>query len=200
MLELKDVTFGYDEKRPLFESVSLAIGPHERVSLAAPSGCGKTTLCRIMAGYVRPQRGAVVVDGHPLPHQGASPVQLVFQHPELAFDPRVRMRASLAEAGPLDGRLLEAFGVRDAWMTRFPHELSGGELMRFCVVRALMARPRYLICDEISTMLDAITQAQLWHAVIDEAARDGIGIVFVSHSPALVERIATRVIALADLA
>ena len=82
-------------------------------------------------------------------------------------------------------------------MRRYPHELSGGELQRFCIARALMARPRYLVADEISTMFDAVTQAQLWEFLLDEVERRELGLVFVSHAPALTERIATRVVELA---
>lgn len=196
MLELRDITFGYAKGRALYEGFSLSVDSGERVALSAPSGFGKTTLCLIMAGYLRPQKGSVLVDGEPLPKKGPCPVQLVMQHPELALDPRCRMASSLKEAGRIDEGLLELFGIRREWMTRFPHELSGGELQRFCMVRALMVRPRYLVADEVSTMLDAVTQAQLWHALMGEAERRGMGIVFVSHSPALTERLATRVVPL----
>ena len=81
--------------------------------------------------------------------------------------------------------------------TRYPHELSGGELQRFCIARALATRPRYLICDEVSTMLDAVTQAHIWHVLLDYAARENAGMLLVSHTPALTARIATREVALA---
>lgn len=199
MLELKHVTFGYSRTKPLFEDVSLCIERGERVALAAPSGFGKTTLCKLLAGYETPWQGEVCVDGGPLPSRGACPVQLVMQHPESAADPRMRMRAMLEEAGGPDDALLERLGIRRAWMTRFPHELSGGELQRFCIARALAASPAYLIADEISTMLDAVTQAQIWRTLIDEQERRDLGIAFVSHSPALTSRLATRVVGLADI-
>ena len=91
-----------------------------------------------------------------------------------------------------DTGLLERFGIREAWLDRFPHELSGGELMRFCIVRALIAEPRYLVCDEMTAMLDAVTQAELWREVVAIASERSMGIVLVSHSPALVDRVATR--------
>ena len=90
--------------------------------------------------------------------------------------------------------------IRDSqkrWLARFPHELSGGELQRFCIARALAANPRYLVADEVSTMLDAVTQAQIWRFLVAETQARGIGLVFVSHSHALTERIATRVVDLA---
>ena len=91
---------------------------------------------------------------------------------------------------------LRSFGIRDAWLSRYPHELSGGELQRFCIARALGAHPSYLIADEVSTMLDAVTQAQIWRALVAEAEARAMGLIFVSHSPALASRLATRVVEL----
>lgn len=199
-LVARNLSFAYPGARALYTGFSLAVGPGERVALCAPSGAGKTTLCRLLSGYLRPSGGCVFVDGEPLVTLGRArgplPVQLIWQHPEQAFDPRMRMVRSLAEAGDPQGEradcLRERFGVRDAWLTRLPHELSGGELMRFCLVRALLARPRYLICDESTAMLDAVTQAELWGVLLNILAGEHMGLVLVSHSPALVERIATR--------
>ena len=92
--------------------------------------------------------------------------------------------------------MLDDLGIQQRWLTRYPHELSGGELQRFCIARALAANPRYLVADEVSTMLDAVTQAQIWRFLVDETARRGIGVVFVSHSPALTDRVATRAVRL----
>ena len=193
-LEARSITFGHDPSRPLYRDFSLTVEPGERVALAAPSGFGKTTLCRLLAGYEVPQQGSVLVDGEPLPRTGACPVQLIGQRPEETIDPLARMEAALEEAGEVDARLREALGIKTKWLRRYPHELSGGELQRFCIARALAASPRYLIADEISTMLDAVTQAQLWEFLRSEVKERGLGLVFVSHNPALVERIATRVV------
>lgn len=198
MLEMSDVTFGYRRDAPLYAGLDLTVAPEERVALSAPSGFGKTTLCLLMAGYLTPWSGTITVEGKSLPRSGRSPVQIIMQHPEQAVDPRKRMAATLEEAGEVDGHLLDAFGIKGSWLSRFPHELSGGELQRFCIVRALMAKPRYLIADEISTMLDAVTQVQLWQALLEELQRRQTGLVVVSHSPALTERLATRVVTLAQ--
>ena len=197
MLEARGITFGYPgAQRPLYKEFNLAVEPGERLAIIAPSGVGKTTLCRLLAGYERPQAGRILVDGAPLPRRGACPVQLVLQHPELAVDPRMRMKRTLAEAGEVPERLLDGLGIRREWLRRYPHELSGGELMRFCIARALAAGPRYLVADEATAMLDAITQARIWRFLMEEAAERGMGVVFASHSPALVERVATRALRL----
>ena len=197
MLEARDVSFSYGTgSRTVYEGFSLAIEPQERVALQAPSGFGKTTLCRILSGYLRPQSGIVLVDGSPLPKKGVCPVQLIGQHPERMIDPRQRMKGVLSEAGDVSDELLELLGIQARWLSRFPHELSGGELQRFCIARALAARPRYIVADEISTMLDAVTQVQIWNALREVTSARGIGIVFVSHSPALTDIIATRTVKL----
>ncbi len=201
MLEARNLTAAFDG-RIIFENVSLAVAPGERVQIAAPSGAGKTTLGRILAGYAQPQAGEVLVDGAPLPRRGRCPVQLIGQHPETMVDPRLRLEATLeetkADAAEL-ARLRALLGIQDRWLSRYPHELSGGELQRFCIARALAANPRYLIADEISTMLDALTQAQIWQALLAEAEARNLGMVFMSHSPALAQHIATRVVSLSSL-
>lgn len=195
MLEARGITYAHPGARePLYRGFDLAVGPDERVALSAPSGFGKTTLCHLLAGYERPQAGEILVDGSPLPKRGACPVQLVLQHPETAVDPRMRMGRTLAEAGDVPQRLLDDLGIQKRWLARFPHELSGGELQRFCIARALAANPRYLVADEISTMLDAVTQAQIWRFLVAETQARGIGMLFVSHSTALAERVATRTV------
>ena len=197
MLEARGITYAYPGgARPLYQGFDLAVAPDERVALCAPSGFGKTTLCRLLAGYERSQAGEILLDDAPLPRRGACPVQMIWQHPEAAVDPRMRMGATLAEAGEVPLRLLDDLGIQKRWLSRYPHELSGGELQRFCIARALAANPRYLVADEVSTMLDAVTQAQIWRFLVDETARRGIGVVFVSHSPALTDRVATRVVRL----
>ena len=211
MLEARGIAFAYPGKAPIYQGLDFSIEPGERVALQAPSGFGKTTLCRMLAGYLQPTAGQVLLDGNPLPKRGICPVQLVWQHPEKAVDPRMCMAAMLAEAGVGHKRLrslsddalsqdhrelLNRLGIREKWLTRFPHELSGGELQRFCIARALAARPRYLIADEISTMLDALTQAQIWHVLLEESAAQNMGVILVSHSPSLTERVATRTVRL----
>lgn len=196
MLEARGISFGYGS-RLLYEGLDLSVGSDERVALSAPSGFGKTTLCRLLAGYKEPRKGRVLVDGEPLPRRGACPVQMIWQHPETAVDPRMRMSGTLAEAGNVPEKLLDDLGIQRRWLARYPHELSGGELQRFCIARALAANPRYLIADEVSTMLDAVTQAQIWSVLLAQVSERRIGLVFVSHSPALTERIATRVVDLA---
>ena len=193
-LEAKNISFRYDRKEPfVLENVSLSVERGERVALFAPSGYGKTTLVKLMSGYLEPTEGQVLLDGKPLPKKGVCPVQLIYQHPEKAINPRWRLKRVLEESGEMREDVLDAFGIERAWLDRFPRELSGGEFQRFCVARALMSGAEYLICDEISTMLDVITQAQIWNKILEEAEKHRMGVVAVTHNLALARRICTKI-------
>ena len=193
-LEAKNVSFRYDRKHPwVLQNLNFSVETGERVALLAPSGYGKSTLAMLLAGYYTPTEGEILLDGKPLPAKGVCPVQLIYQHPEKAINPRWRLRRVLEESGRLRDDVLASFGIEQPWLDRFPRELSGGELQRFCVARALMSGADFLICDEISTMLDVITQAQIWNKILQEADERGMGLVAVTHNRALAQRICSRV-------
>ena len=199
-LEAKNVSFRYEPRLPwVLQNVSLKLERGARTALFAPSGYGKTTLAMLLAGYLQPTAGEVLLDGAPLPKTGVCPVQLICQHPEKAINPRWRLARVLEESGALSDAVLDAFGIERAWLTRYPRELSGGELQRFCVARALMSGAQYLICDEISTMLDVITQAQIWNTVLAEAEKRNMAILVVTHNRNLAERIADEIVDLAKI-
>lgn len=194
-LEGKNLFFRYDRKKPwILEDVSIKIEKGQRLAVSAPSGYGKTTLALLLAGYLEPVKGEILLDGRPLPRKGFCPVQLIYQHPEKAINPRWRLRRILEESGQQKEEVLDAFGIERGWLDRFPRELSGGELQRFCVARALLCGADYLICDEVSTMLDAITQAQLWKVILEEARRREMGILAITHNQHLARRIAEKTI------
>lgn len=196
-LEARDLTFRYPRRgsAPVLEGVNFSLSSGERVGLSAPSGRGKTTLCKLLAGWERPERGQVLLDGLPLSrNRGFCPVQLLWQHPEEAVDPLLKLRTTLYEAGPADPAILEGLGVRKEWLERYPSELSGGELQRICAARVLGPELRFLLCDEASAMLDLVTQAGLWRFLLDQAERRGLGMLIVSHDAALLSRLCTRVV------
>jgi len=193
-LEAENIGFKYENGPLLFQGVNLTLEPGEIVGLIGPSGQGKTTLCRILAGLEKPLEGTVTISGSTIPKKGYNPVQLVFQHPEKAVNPRWKMKKVLNEGWQADQELLDILGIEQEWLTRWPNELSGGELQRFCVARALGPKTRFLIADEMTTMLDAVTQAQIWQAVLEIAEKRELGILIVSHDEALIQRLCHRVI------
>lgn len=196
ILEVRNLSFRYENKgRQILEQFSLQADSNERVGIAAPSGFGKTTLCKLLAGYEQPESGEILLDGELLQsYKGYCPAQMIWQHPEQAVNPRLRMRSVFEEGDQVDPKLMEKLGIESDWLNRFPTELSGGELQRFCIARALGKRTRFLLADEISTMLDLITQSQIWHFLIEETQRRGIGMIVVSHDSELVEKVCTRVV------
>lgn len=195
-LEARDLTFRYPRRgaSPVLEGVNFTLRSGERVGLSAPSGRGKTTLCKLLAGWEEPSSGQVLLDGVPLSrYRGFCPVQLLWQHPEEAVDPLLKLRATLYEAGPADPAVLEGLRVKEEWLERYPSELSGGELQRVCAARALGPELKFLLCDEASAMLDLVTQARLWRFLLEQAERRGLGLLIVSHDGALLSRLCTRV-------
>jgi peptide/nickel transport system ATP-binding protein len=195
LLEAKNVSFQYAKKDEfILENFNLSVGAGERVALVGPSGCGKTTLAKILAGYLRPSSGEVLVNGRPLPSRGFCPVQLIHQHPELSVNPRHKMAKILTEGWTPDADTLRALGIESAWLSRWPNELSGGELQRFCIARVLAPQTKFLICDEISAMLDVITQAQIWELLLNIAAKRNLGLLVVTHNTVLAERVCERMV------
>src|SRR5690625_70866 len=195
-LEAKHIGFRYRNGPWLFRDMNLTVSPGEIVGIQGPSGQGKTTFCRILAGFEQPVEGTVHFNGIPVAKRGYHPVQLVLQHPEKAVNSRWKMDIVLREGWEPDQQVMDAFGIEQELMTRWPSELSGGELQRFCVVRALGPNTRFLIADEMTTMLDAITQAQIWQAVLEIAKERKMGMIVVSHEEKLIERLCDRVIEL----
>ncbi|MEU6486617.1 ATP-binding cassette domain-containing protein [Streptomyces sp. NPDC046887] len=211
MLELDAVTAGYDRRAPVFRAASLTLAPGESVGLLGPSGCGKSTLARVAALLHRPDAGRVTVDGEPVrgwrhraPRRLRTAIGVVFQQPRLSADPRLTLHDLIAEPLRATGRrsevpdrvaeLATATGLTDDLLTRRPHEVSDGQLQRACLARALVLRPRWLVCDEMTAMLDASTTAALVAAVEEYRAEHGAGLLAVGHDRVLLERWCDRTV------
>ena len=163
------------------------------------SGRGKSTLALLLAGYLPLQEGSIALDGAALPKGGYNPIQLIYQHPEKAMDPRWKVKDSLREAWDVPDELLRAIGAEPDWLTRWPNELSGGQLQRLSILRALSPKTRVLIADEITASLDPITQAQIWSVILQEVERHDMILIAITHNEALARRICTRLVHVDDL-
>ena len=203
------------KKLTAIDDVSLTITNERPVilSIVGESGCGKSTLCKMILRVHKPDMGEIFLNGKPYsdrraydPLQFRLDVQPIFQNPYESFSARKTVDTYLfntalrlgicktrKEAEERIDEVLKSVGLSLAVVKgKYPTQFSGGELQRFCIARALATHPRYLICDEVSTMLDAVTQAHIWRVLLDYAEREGAGMLLVSHTPALTERVATR--------
>jgi ABC-type dipeptide/oligopeptide/nickel transport system ATPase subunit len=184
VLEAVGIHHAFGAKRVL-RDVSLALHPGEVVGLHGPSGVGKSTLARILAGTLAPTAGRVTWQGESFRFDAPGPVQHVPQSPELAVDPRFSVARILANAGAPDPQVLQALEIQDAWLTRYPAELSGGELARVSLARFMLPSTRVLVCDEITAQLDALAAQALWRALLPLAAARGMAVLVISHDTRL---------------
>nr|WP_295001001.1 ATP-binding cassette domain-containing protein [uncultured Methanobrevibacter sp.] len=193
-LKANNISFSYTKKRQILKDFSLSIKSNQIIGLMGDSGSGKSTLCKIMAGYISHYSGEVILDGKEIPDRDFYPVQLIFQHPEKTMNPKWKMEKVLNESWMPPQDLKDTFGLKEHWLTRWPNELSGGELQRFSILRALNPKTKFIIADEISTMLDAVTQVQIWEALISHCKANDIGILAVSHDKELLEVLCDKIL------
>lgn len=195
---------------PAVRNVSLFVEPCERLGIIGESGSGKSTLSRMIALLEPPDSGSICLMGEEIAsRRGAARreiyrrVQLVFQNPGSSFDPRQKIGAALAEtarnfgaarpaAAKRAGELLERVGLGGEYMLRYPHELSGGECQRAALARALLPRPKLLICDEVTSALDAAVGEQILE-LLDELSRENdMALLMISHDLSVVRRMCGR--------
>ncbi len=186
----------------VLKDVNISLKSGEILGLFGDSGSGKSTLCKILTGFNRQYTGNVKIDDNIInPHKikGFNPVQLIYQHPEKTMNPKWKMKQVLDESWNVDDELLEEFGIQKSWFTRWPNELSGGELQRFSVLRALNPKTKFLIADEMTTMLDAITQVQILTSVVKISEERNMGVLIVSHDKRLLDKLCDNIIYLKDI-
>ena len=190
------------------QRASLALEPGARLGLVGPSGSGKSTLAQIIAMLLAPDSGSLTIDGDRVDIWGVRcerrlrhRVQLIFQAPRMAVDPRLRVGEAILEPlaashilpADTDDRsaLLQTWatrvGLTHDLLERFPHEVSEGQLQRACLARALALQPRYLVCDELSSMLDVSTQAALLEAIAAIQDERELGVLLITHDRVLAD-------------
>ena len=195
-----NISFKYPSaKEYLLKDIDIYLDNKKITGLVGDSGSGKSTLCKILSGYIQRYEGRVTLNGEELPKKEFCPVQLIYQHPEKVMNPKWKMHDVLGESWEVPDDLLEEFGIQKSWLTRFPQELSGGELQRFSVLRSLNPKTKFLIADEMTTMLDAITQVQIIDSVLKIVKERNMGFLLVSHDMDLVNTICDDVIYLKDI-
>lgn len=192
LLELKQLSVEQAGK-VLWQDLSFSLDAGERLGISAPSGTGKTTLGRVLAQWQKPTQGSILINGKPLSNKGYCPIQLVPQHPDKCFNPFRTTGDSVRDAWSPDEYWLEKLKIKQEWLTRRPNELSGGELARIALLRALDPRTQILIADEVTAQLDAQIQADIWQVLIDESQKRPLSLIIFSHNKALLEKVSTKV-------
>ena len=192
--------------------VDLAVHEGEILAVIGESGSGKSTLGRILVDLERPDTGDVRFEGKPVPalrgdarRQFRKSVQMVFQNPYRSFNPMLTVGASIAEASRITGRsgrelaravsdLLAQVGLDDRFARRYPREMSGGELQRAAIARALATEPRVVFLDEPTSALDASVRGQVINVLLELRRRADLALVLVSHELDVVRALADRVV------
>ena len=199
ILEAKDLKKVFYKNRVPFEAVdgvSFHIGKGECLGLAGESGCGKSTIAKIITRLIMPEEGSVRLDGK---------VQMVFQTPQDSFDPRRTLGDGIMEGMRNQGmgkkqakeracEMLDLVELDRRFFYRYPHEASGGECQRAAIARALAVEPQLLICDEATSALDVTVQAQIAALLKRLQEENGMSLLLISHDLALVQYLCSRVL------
>ena len=194
------------------DGVSFGIEAAQTLALVGESGCGKTTVGRLVLGLDEPTSGSVLFEGRPV--HGLTPrewraqrqaLQMVFQDPLAALDPRMTVAQQVREPLEIHGigasferaakvlEMLAAVGLAPEFAARYPHELSGGQQQRVNVARALIVNPRVIVCDEPVSALDVSVQAQVVNLLAKLQRERGVAYLFISHDLKVVRHLAHRV-------
>ena len=198
MLSGTGLVAGYRRGVPVLSDVDIKVESGAVLGLAGPSGCGKSTLAKVLTLLHEPWAGEVALDGvvvrrfrHAAPRAQRTAIGVVFQQPRLSVDPRFTLREIVVEPLAANGfpaevgELAERVGLTEDLLGRRPHEVSDGQLQRACLARALALKPRYLVCDEMTAMLDASTTAALVGVVQEQVRAAGVGVLAISHDEEL---------------
>ena len=196
------------------DGLDFEINRGETLALVGESGCGKSTVARLVVGLYRPSAGSIVFDGVDMAGLGGraemAPIrrrlQMIFQDPFASLNPRWRVSAIVSEPirafRLLDderlivervGQLLRQVGLSPVDGEKYPHEFSGGQRQRISIARALSSQPEFLVCDEPTSALDVSVQAQILNLMKDLQRQLGLTYLFISHNLAVVRHIADRV-------
>jgi len=210
-ISLNNISFRYAGQEDwCLREVSLTLEAGKTVGLLGTSGSGKSTCGKLAAGLIKPASGTVTFCGEPfvaLPRRdkNRTKVQVIFQHAEVSFNPRLSLAVSMAEGYRLSGKrydfaklcaMAEGFGIYPDQLKRYPQQLSGGELQRLAIARALLHDPEVLILDEATTMLDVITQAQVMKLLQRLQTERGLAYLLITHDRPLAQLMCDEILEL----
>ena len=196
------------------DGVSFSIDKGKTLALVGESGCGKSTVARLLVGLYEPTRGGMQFDGQDAHAAFKTPdgrklrrrIQMIFQDPYASLNPRwvvediiaepLREHGILSDAAQLKarvGELLQSVGLSPLDMVKYPHQFSGGQRQRISIARALATQPEFLVCDEPTSALDVSVQAQVLNIMKDLQRKQGLTYLFISHNLAVVRHVSDDV-------
>jgi len=207
------------ERRPrtllrAVDGVSFEIERGKTLALVGESGCGKSTVARLLVGLYQPAHGSFIFDGSDAHASFRSPqglklrsrIQMIFQDPYASLNPRWKVgdivgepliehgvQADAAGLGERVAQLLESVGLSRADASKYPHQFSGGQRQRISIARALATNPEFLVCDEPTSALDVSVQAQVLNIMKDLQRKMGLTYLFISHNLAVVRHVSDQV-------
>ena len=215
LLSIDSVTAGYGKGPDVLQEVSVSVERGRTVAVVGESGSGKSTLARVITGLLPPRSGEILFQGELLPHalaqrtkQQLRKAQMIYQLPDVALNPRQRVRDIVGRplsfylglrGKELERRiieLLEQIELSETYINRLPDELSGGEKQRICIARALAAEPELIICDEVTSALDTIVAKAILDLLQRLQYELQLTYLFISHDIDTVASIADRVVVL----
>ena len=205
LLEVKNVFKSYE--REILHDLNFCVQKGEVIGIIGESGCGKSTLAKLLCGIEKQNTGDILFE---VQKNKIREIQMIFQNPIESFSPRMKIRQFLyepyhyyehlnkKEALPLIIKMLYQVGMDETCLDKYPHELSGGQLQRISIARALIIQPQLLICDEITSSLDQVIQRDIIELLKQCVYKYHMAILFVSHDLSLVHKFCHQVLVLND--
>ncbi|MFA6143891.1 MAG: ATP-binding cassette domain-containing protein [Sulfuricurvum sp.] len=186
VLEIDALTFGYSRDVRIFDNFSLTLHTGEIKAIVGPSGVGKSTLFELILGRLKPQSGTIK----------GSTVSQVFQDPYSSFHPTYTIREQIRDVTSMEGYelLLGQMGLEEVHLDMLPHKLSGGQLQRCSILRALLMKPKLLLLDEPTSALDNLNQLDIMKLIVEHL--EGMGVLLITHDHTLAKWCADEVITL----
>ncbi|MCX6072739.1 MAG: ATP-binding cassette domain-containing protein [Campylobacterales bacterium] len=186
VLEIDALTFGYSRDVRIFDNFSLTLHLGEIKAIVGPSGVGKSTLFELILGRLKPQLGTI---------KGLT-VSQVFQDPYSSFHPSYTIREQIGDVTSMEGyeSFLGQMGLEEAHLDTLPHKLSGGQLQRCSILRALLMKPQLLLLDEPTSALDNLNQLDIMKLIVEHL--EGMGVLLITHDHTLAQWCADEIISL----
>lgn len=224
LLEVQELTkyFSSDffgkKKQAAVDHVNFSLKEGECLGLIGESGCGKSTIGKMIAGLLKPDEGSILFEGQRTDcckerelRGLRRDLQIVFQYPQQAFNPKEKLihavrepirnfglAADAQEEERIIDEMISSVGITADQLNRYPHEISGGQAQRIAIARSLVLNPKLLIADEVTSMLDVSVQAQILNILMSEQKKRHLGMIFISHDLEVIRAVCDRIIVMKE--